>query len=264
LRSGIAAALSDFPERMNDRQQRILQYVTDNQRVAVAELAGITGVSVVTVRHDLNYLEQGAYLKREHGFAVAADNDSVDTRMRSNFQTKKSLAEYAASLIDEGETVFIENGSTNAILARLLAQARSITVITASVHIANLLRESRCEVILLGGVLQKRSESMVGPLARLALEQLHFSKAFIGIDGYHADTGFTGRDMMRAEIVATALRKCACNYVLTDSTKFGEIHPHSLGELFLIHEVITDAHLPVLFRQQLEHDGVRYTLIDEK
>lgn len=247
---------------MNERQQHILQYVTDNKRVPVAELAGMTGVSVVTVRHDLNYLEQGAYLKREHGFAVVADNDSVDSRMLSNFQAKKSLAEYAASLIRDGETIFIENGSTNAILARVLAKEREITAITASVHIANLLRESRCEVILLGGVLQKRSESMVGPLARLALEQVHFAKAFIGIDGFHPDTGFTGRDMMRAEIVATVLRKCANNYVLTDSSKFGEIHPHSLGTFSLVDEVITDTHLPEIYRQQLDRVGMRYTLIE--
>lgn len=248
---------------MNDRQQQILQYVTDKKRVPVAELAGITGVSVVTIRHDLNHLEQGAYLKRVHGFAVAVDQDSVDSRMLSNFPAKKALAEYAASLINPGETVFIESGSTNAILARILARGRDVTVITASVHIANLLRESRCEVILLGGVLQKRSESMVGPLARLALEHVHFARAFIGIDGFHPETGFTGRDMMRADIVVTALRKCANNYVLTDSSKFGEIHPHSLGSVSLVHEVITDCHLPALYRQHLDTVGLRYTLINE-
>lgn len=246
---------------MNDRQQRILQYVTDNKRVPVVELADVTGVSVVTVRHDLNYLEQGAYLKREHGFAVATDIDSVDSRMLCNFPVKKALAEYAASLIDDGETVFIENGSTNAILARVLAKERQVTVITASVHIANLLRDSRCEVILLGGVLQKRSESMVGPLARLALEHVHFAKAFIGIDGFHPETGFTGRDMLRADIVVTALRKCASNYVLTDSSKFGEIHPHALGPLSLMHEVITDSHLPAIYRRQLDTAGLCCTLI---
>lgn len=248
---------------MNDRQQRILQYVTENKRVPVAELADITGVSVVTVRHDLNHLEQGAYLKRVHGFAVAEEDDSVDSRMLSNFQAKKALAEYAASLITNGETVFIENGSTNTILARLLAKDRDVTVITASVHIANLLRESSCEVILLGGVLQKRSESMVGPLARLALEHVHFAKAFIGIDGFHRETGFTGRDMMRAEIVTTALSKCANNYVLTDSSKFGEIHPHSLGAVSLVHEVITDTQLTAMYRQQLDTAGLLYTLIAE-
>lgn len=186
----------------------------------------------------------------------------MDTCILSNLPAKKSLAEYAASLIIEGETVFIENGSTNAILARLLAKARQVTVIAASVHIANLLRESRCEVILLGGVLQKRSESIVGPLARLALEHVHFMKAFIGIDGFHPETGFTGRDMLRAEIIVTALRKCANNYVLTGSTKFGEIHPHSLGELSWIHEVITDTHLPGIYRQQLDTSGLHYTLIE--
>ncbi|CNC66267.1 DeoR family transcriptional regulator [Yersinia pseudotuberculosis] len=248
---------------MNARQQLILQNVIEKGKVTVAELAELTGVSVVTVRQDLNHLEQRDYLRRVHGFAVAIDTDNVETRMMSNFHQKKCLAEYAASIVDDGETIFIESGSTNAILARLLGEKKNLTIVTVSSYIANLLRNSQCEVILLGGILQKRSESMVGSLTRLVLEHVHFSKAFIGIDGFRSETGFTGRDMLRADVVNCALNKGATNIVLTDSTKFGQINPHPLGPTHLINHVISDAGLSEDFRQKLHALGIKVTIPDQ-
>lgn len=246
---------------MNTRQQLILQTVIEKGKISVTELAEIVDVSVVTVRHDLNHLEKGSYLQRVHGFAVSIDSENVETRMMSNFQQKKILAEYAASLVEEGETIFIESGSTNALLARLLKDKRNITIVTVSSYIANLLRSSSCEVILLGGILQKRSESMVGSLTRLALENVHFSKAFIGIDGYRPETGFTGRDMLRADIVNCALSKNAMNIVLTDSSKFGQIHPHPLGPTSIVNRVISDAGLSEEYGQAMSSQGIEITLL---
>lgn len=78
-------------------------------------------------------------------------------------------------------------------------------------------------MILLGGMLQKQSEAMVGPITRASLKLVHFSKSFIGIDGYTPETGFTGRDMMRTDILNCVLQKCQQNIILTDSSKFGHI-----------------------------------------
>lgn len=84
-------------------------------------------------------------------------------------------------------------------------------------------------MILLGGIYQKRSESMVGPLTRQFIQQVHFSKAFIGIDGWQAETGFTGRDMMRADVVNAVLEKHCEAIILSDSSKFSAVHPYPLG-----------------------------------
>ena len=106
---------------MNSRQQLILQMVIDQGRVSVVDLAKTTGVSEVTIRQDLNLLEKQSYLRRAHGYAVPLDSDDVETRMMNNYALKRELAEFAASLVNNGETVFIENGSSNALLARTLA-----------------------------------------------------------------------------------------------------------------------------------------------
>ena len=246
---------------MNSRQQIILQMVIDQGRVSVVDLAKATGVSEVTIRQDLNFLEKQSYLRRAHGYAVPLDSDDVETRMMNNFALKRELAEFAASLVNNGETVFIENGSSNALLARTLADQKDVTIITVSSYIAHLLKETQCEVILLGGIYQKKSESMVGPLTRQYVQQVHFSKAFIGIDGWQPDTGFTGRDMMRSDVVNAVLAKECEAIVLTDSSKFGAVHPYTMGPASRFSRVITDERLRDEYRQQLEQDGLTVDIV---
>lgn len=246
---------------MNSRQQTILQLVIDKGRMSVTKLAKMTGVSEVTIRQDLNLLEKQSYLRRTHGFAVPLDSEDVETRMMNNFALKRELAAFAASLVRPGETVFIENGSSNALLARELATQPDVTIITVSSYIAHLLKETPGEVILLGGIYQKKSESMVGPLTRQYIQQVHFSKAFIGIDGWQPETGFTGRDMMRSDIVNAVLEKGTEAIVLTDSSKFGATHPYPLGPMRQFNRVITDDHLATEKQLQLEQAGLTVNIV---
>ena len=247
---------------MNSRQQKILQMVIDKGQMSVSELAKITGVSEVTIRQDLNTLEKQSFLRRAHGFAVSLDSEDVETRMMTNYTLKRQLAEFAASLVSPGESVFIENGSSNALLARTLAEQKDVTIITVSSYIAHLLKETPCEVILLGGIYQKKSESMVGPLTRQFIQQVHFSKAFIGIDGWQTETGFTGRDMMRADVVNAVLEKGSEAIVLTDSSKFGAVHPYTLGPIERFSRVITDARISASDRKLMEQRGLTVNIVD--
>ncbi|AUV01282.1 DNA-binding transcriptional regulator YciT [Phytobacter ursingii] len=247
---------------MNSRQQLILQTVIDKGRMSVSDLSKMTGVSEVTIRQDLNTLEKQSYLRRTHGFAVPLDSDDVETRMMNNYTVKRELADYAASLVSDGETVFIENGSCNALLARRLGEQSGITIITVSSYIAHLLKDALCDVILLGGIYQKKSESVVGPLTRLYVQQVHFSKAFIGIDGWLPDTGFTGRDMMRSDVVNAVLEKGSEAIVLTDSSKFGAVHPYTLGVGSRFNRVITDASIPADAQRQLLESGLIVDIVN--
>ncbi|CFQ58196.1 transcriptional regulatory protein YciT [Yersinia frederiksenii] len=248
---------------MNLRQQSIIQLVNDRQRISVSELAQANQVSEVTIRQDLNLLEKRGLLKRVHGSAVALQSDDVDVRMMSHFATKQKLANHAASLVNDGETIFIESGSSNALLAHKLAQRPGITLVTVSGYIARQLKDSACEVILLGGIYQKKSDSMVGPLTQLCLRHVHFSKAFIGIDGYQPNAGFTGRDMLRAEVINSVLAKGAENIILADASKFGQVHQNSLAPLSSISRVITDNRLPTVYQQQLIAQGIQVDILSE-
>lgn len=242
---------------MNERQKLILELLNKQGRISVAKLAKKTAVSEVTIRNDLTLLENQGYLKRVHGSAVTLDSDNVNDRMLVNFPVKQKLAQCAASLVQSGDTIFIEGGSANAILARELAKQSNITIITVSFYIASLLKEALCDVVLLGGLLQKKSESVVGPLTRSCIQQIHFNKAFVGIDGFQPESGFTGRDMMRTEIINAVLSKGGENIVISDSSKFGQIHLYGLEPQTAISRIITDDGLPAEYEEYLNSRGIK-------
>jgi len=246
---------------MNSRHQSIVQLVSERGSISVNELAQTTGVSEVTVRQDLNQLEKEGLLRRVHGSAVAAGGDDVGARMQTRFAVKQRLATYAASLVQEGETIFIEGGSTNALLAQILSERRDITLVTVSHYIAGLLREKGGDIIILGGLYQKSSESVVGPLTRLCIQQLNFHKVFIGIDGWDRITGFTSRNMLRCDVVHALLEKPAHTIALTDSTKFGQIHPYALTPHQPFRQLITDHELAPATQMLLAAQGMEISLV---
>lgn len=241
---------------MNSRQKEILEIVNKSVRVQVTDLSSLIGVSGVTIRQDLNFLEKAGCLKRIHGAAVSIQGDDVDSRLGANFNLKLHLANQAATLVELNETVLIEGGSTNTLLAKILAERGDVTIITPSVYIAHQIRDFSAAVILLGGVYQHQSESLVGPLTKKYIGEVHFSTAFLGVDGYHQDTGFTSRDMMRAEIAEAIISKNRRNIVITDSSKFGKIFPSSIGKTSDISILVTDAAAPKEDIQRLKTEGI--------
>lgn len=246
---------------MNTRHEQIIQLVNERGSVSVSELSQLTGVSEVTIRQDLNALERENFLRRVHGSAVAPDSDDVGSRMRTRYKIKQAIAERAASLVNDGEAIFIEGGSTNALLARCLASRKDLTIITVSHYIAQVLRDSQCEVIILGGQYQKSSESMVGSLTRFCLQHINFHKAFLGVDGWHPETGFTGRDMMRCDVINAVMAKQTYTIAVTDSSKFGVIHPYPSAPEHPFAAVITDDGIPASAREHLTETGVRLEVV---
>lgn len=236
---------------MNERHQAILEIITHKKKVSVNELSQLTNVSVVTIRHDLSQLEQQNYIKRSHGFAELLVRDTLDERMQINFIAKQKLARFALNFIQDGDAIFIEGGSTNSLLAReLINFKKEIVVITVCTYIASLLKGADFNVVLLGGLVQSKSETVVGPLTRSCIGLTHFNKVFIGIDGYHTNYGFTGRDMLRAEVINCVLEKGATNIVIADSSKFGQIYSYPLSSNKINH-VITNGNLSPEISQNL-------------
>lgn len=243
---------------MNERHKEILNILVEKKEVSVNVLAERLAVSGVTIRQDLNQLEKQGFIRRVHGGAVLNDTDDISTRLVFNYKQKMNIARQAAALVNEGETVLIEGGSTNALLARELGQKKGITIITPNVFIARELREnSDTPVILLGGLYQQQSESLVGKLAKLCIDHVNFHKAFIGVDGFTKEAGFTGKDMMRAEINSYIAKKSPTVLVVTDSSKFGKME---LTRYFGADEVdylITDEGIPAEDKAFLEKSGVK-------
>ncbi|MBN1837682.1 MAG: DeoR/GlpR transcriptional regulator [Spirochaetales bacterium] len=247
---------------MNRRQRKIIDCLGADSMTPVSELAAKLGVSAVTIRQDLNYLEAEGFLKRVHGGAVLQDADDISKRLIMNYDRKLAIARKAAGFVSDNDTILIESGSTNAILVKELGRKGNANIITTNVFIARELKKNaQANIILLGGYYQHESESLVGQLTKLCLEHVNFSKAFVGVDGYTIDSGFTSTDMMRAEISALIVEKSREVFVLTDSSKFGKVQLASLFYPKDITCLITDGGIPERERGYLEEQGVQVCIV---
>ncbi len=246
---------------MNERQSKILEMLATGERVSVNTLSGELSVSSVTIRQDLGYLEQEGLLKRVHGGAILGASDDITSRLGVNYEKKILVARKAASMVKDGETIIIEAGSVNALFAKELLKRSSLTVLTTNVFIAREMRKGKhIQVIVIGGVYQHQSESLVGQLTKTFIDQINFGKAFIGIDGFSEEAGFTCKDMMRAEVAAKVIERSKESYVLTDSSKFGRSELQTICPTAEIDCVITDDGIPEDSARLLSASGVKVVI----
>ncbi len=243
---------------MTKRANKILELLTNENKMEVSLIAEKLGVSQVTVRKDLDDLEQKGIIIREHGFAVLRSIDDLNGRIAYHYEEKKKIAEKASLLVNNGDTLMIENGSCCALLAESLSiLKKDLTIITNSAFIANYIRgRSNFQIILLGGIYQQETQVMVGPMIRQCAENFCVDQFFIGTDGYSLRTGFTNRDQMRAQAVRDMARQAESVIVLTESDKFAK---HGIVPLNLkgkIQMVITDQMIDPKISAELAIQGI--------
>jgi len=246
---------------MNPRQRQLLTILSGGRQASVNELSERLSVSPATVRQDLSGLEKQGFLRRVHGGALIDESDDISHRMAINYEKKLSIAREAKKLVQEGETIFIEAGSVNALLAKEVGGVANLTIATCNAFIARqAVVTSSNNVILLGGIYQRESQSLVGNLAKLCLANINFSKVFIGVDGFTVENGFTGRDMMRAEVNQEIIARASEVVILTDSSKFGKIALAKYCDAASIDYLITDNDLPEEFRRYFETSSIKLIL----
>ena len=242
---------------INERQNTILEMLAQNDQTTVKELSLRLNVSAVTIRQDLNFLELEGLLKRVHGGAVLRDADDLSNRLGVNYEKKLNIARKLAENIKDGETILIESGSVNALLARELVKRKRVTIITTNVYIARQFRrDEQANIIILGGVYQHESESLVGKITRICLDQVNYDKAFLGIDGYTKESGFTLRDLFRAEISSHIIQKSREVFIVSDSSKFGKTELTNICFLSDIHHIATDNDLSSDYRSEFHQAGI--------
>jgi DeoR/GlpR family transcriptional regulator of sugar metabolism len=242
---------------LNERQNKILKILGKNDQTSVIDLSEKLEVSTVTIRQDLNFLEGEGLLKRVHGGAVLKDADDLENRLGVNYEKKLRIAKKVASFVNEGETILIESGSINVLLARELLKIKKVTIITTNVYIARQFRKNeQANIIILGGIYQHNSETLVGKITKTCIDQINIDKAFIGIDGYTTEAGFTLKDLFRAEISSYIIQKAKDVFIVSDSSKFGKTELTNICYPTDIQHLATNNDLSIQFQEELKNAGI--------
>ena len=207
------------------RHSRILKTVELLRTVSVQELKERLEVSEVTIRKDLNFLEDKGLILRTHGGArLAQDSNRMRTlsiRERENPELKRIIARKAASLIAEGDTVYIDSGSTCQALAEELRDGkRSVRVISNALPILNILADSESiSLHTIGGSFRREAGSFVGPLSLANLADYQIETGFVGATGFDAEGVFSSQNVIESQLKKQVLLSSKRRVILADSTK---------------------------------------------
>ena len=207
-----------------ERKQLILEELQEHHVVSLEKLISLLETSESTVRRDLDELEAENKLRRIHGGAELPHSlqqeESIQEKSVKNLQEKKLLAQKAASLIKEQDVIFIDAGTTTAFLIKELSN-KDITVVTNSIHHAVQLVEKQIPTVMVGGSVKMATDASIGGVALNQINQLHFDRAFIGMNGVD-ENYYTTPDMEEGAIKRAIIDNAKQTYVLVDASKVGQ------------------------------------------
>lgn len=224
------------------RQEQILAELMVRRHVSARDLAIQMKVSESTVRRDLRVLAGLGKLELVHGGATLARSGDASFLIREtrNLEAKRTIGRLAADLVQDGDQIFLDSGTTCFAMAAFLKGRRGISVILHSVRLAPELDVPGMDVILLGGKYRPDRMDTVGPLAAASLDQLRGYRAFVGADGLSQDFGPTASDIESADLHRLAIRHAREVNLLVDHTKFSSPSLYKIVDWGAIHRIVTD------------------------
>ena len=249
---------SSIYQGLNARQQQMLDHISREGELRIAVLKETYRVTEMTIRRDLEKLEETGTIKRTFGGAIFVGKDiALQERAGILTEEKARIGRHAASLIRPGESVFIDGGSTTLQIAKHLTAGMNITVVTNALNVAAELSGKQIAVLVTGGMLLEATNSLAGPIAAQSLSGMAFDRIFLGATGLNVEHGFSNSNIYEAEIKQIAIRQSAETNVVLDHTKFGARTLISFAPLSGVQRVITDR-LPdeESMRQSCEDAGV--------
>ena len=230
---------------LTDREREIVRRLAEDTNVSVSVLADQLGVSAVTVRSDLNNLAQKGVIVRTRGGATPAFHPNVILRQNLMVEEKHRIAQAAADLVEDGDTIMIEAGTTTALIAKYLLGKRFVNIVTNSTLIFPFARiNPGIHLTVVGGEFRPSTESLVGPVAMTQLERFHVRLAFVGTDGFSLAGGLTTHLVEGAEIVRKMSERSDETVLVADSGKHGRIGFVHVLPVTSVARLVTDTALP--------------------
>jgi len=233
--------------KVNKRREAMLEAVLHGM-TDVSALCSHFGMSEATVRRDLAALASDRRIFRTYGGAAAVGpyehEPSLDERSHSWREEKEAIALAAFAHISDGDTIYLDGGTTTAALARHLSKRTSLHVVTNNLLVLPILAGSSTRVTVIGGDLRPSSMSTMGPLAQMALSRISVNKAFLGADGVVAGLGLCEASAEQAYLKECAIRQAAQVFVLAASDKIGRASQQHWTPIDRDWTLITDSGTP--------------------
>lgn len=228
-----------------ERYSVILEMVKQNKSVKLPELCERLGASESTVRRDLTQLDEKGLLKKVHGGAISAEDHSfsvveqdVEAKSKLFNEEKIAIARYAASLVEDGDFVFLDAGTTTGYMIDFLPEKNVTFVTNAFVH-AKRLAQRGFTVYIPAGEIKLTTEAIVGAECVNSLQSYNFTKSFLGANGISLAAGVSTPDRNEASVKSTAVQNSRIAYILSDHSKFGQISAVTFAKLGRV-RLITD------------------------
>ena len=237
----------------DDRRKQMAAYIAKHQTVTMAELCNEFKVSINTVRTDVATLTKTGVVEKVYGGVCSTMQQAVPMftqRTRIHPDSKFSIARAAVEQINDGDTLFIDAGTTTMHMMGLLPMERHVTIITANLHIiSQAYTHPNAEIIVLPGAVNRRTNSMADITTLEFLGRCHFAKAFVATTGLSKDGSLNVKTFLEYEIKRLAIAQSDTKYLLCDFSKFGSSILMIYAKLTDIDKLITDERCPEELRE---------------
>lgn len=249
----------------NQRREKIFELIQEDGHAKVHELSVIFKVTEVTIRQDLERLESKGLIEREHGGAFLKNIDTnvrnISLQNQANMQAKVAIAQRAKMIINEGDTIILDSGSTTTEIARLLVDAKNLTVITNALNIALILGVNPgINLVVTGGEFKAPTLSLTGQKAADFFSGIHADKLFLATAGISLKSGLTYPSISDICMKRAMIESSNEVYLVADSSKIGRNSFASLGALSLVNHLITDSGINQESIKMLQEHDINYII----
>jgi ribose transport system substrate-binding protein len=251
-----------------ERRQTILRLLHERTSVHVTELSRLLDVSEGTIRNDLTAMEEEGLIVRVRGGAAMRNTTPPATtftsRAQVNFDAKRRIAQWAADMIEDGDTIALDASTTVLNIASFLHDRRGLSIITNGIEVARTLAQNHTHtVILLGGVLRADGNAINGTLGQAMLKDLHVKTAFVSCVGLTLENGLTEADMQQAQIKELLIDVAGQVVLLVDSSKIGQVGLVPFAALPQVAHIVTDDEIAPSMIDELRRYHVKLTVCGE-
>jgi len=245
---------------VEERREKLLELVRHRGYASLHDLSGELAVSESTIRRDLDHLEDAGAARRAHGGVFYTGPSPklphFDLRQSAHWDKKQAIAHQAAKLIQDGETILLDGGSTTYELAQQLL-GRPLQIVTNSLPVANLFTSSDLvELVFVGGYIHTRSGVSLGPYANEMLREIHVDRAFLSVAGLDAE-GCYNSNLLLVETERAMMQAAQEVVVVADSTKFGNKSLARICGLDSLNTLVVDNEISEDWRSQMIASGLQ-------